>query len=50
MCAAQGTRVCSLAVEYIGRNAYGASWQVDEAGSNRICAKPLASLAVIEPV
>ena len=49
MCAAQGTRVCSLELPYIGWYAYGCSWQVDDVGSYLTCCQPLATLAVIEP-
>src|SRR5258705_10830290 len=48
-CAAQGTRVCSLDVEYIGWNAYGVCVHVDAVGSKFTWAKPFATLAVIEP-
>src|SRR6266487_2437459 len=34
---------------YIGVNGYGLTWQVLALGWNRICPKPLALLAVIEP-
>src|SRR5437773_11437520 len=47
-CAAHGTRVCSFAVEYIGWNAYGSSVHVVAVGWNSGCAKPFATLAVIE--
>src|SRR3989440_6465894 len=49
VCAAHGTRVCSLDDEYIGRKAYGDSVQVAAAGSKLIWANWFASLAVIEP-
>src|SRR4029079_15637586 len=48
--AAHGTRVCSLEVEYIGWKAYGVCVHVDAVGSKLTWAKPLATLAVIEPV
>src|SRR3954471_9341656 len=48
-CAAQGTLVCSLEVEYIGWNAYGDWLQVAAFGSKLTWANPLATLAVIEP-
>ena len=48
-CAAHGTRVCSLDVAYIGWNAYGDWLHVDAFGSKLTCAKPLSSLAVIDP-
>ena len=48
--------VCAPQVEprgtaelYIGWNAYGATWHVLALGWNRMCPKPLAMLAVIEP-
>src|SRR5215471_3287369 len=47
--AAQGTRVCSLDVEYIGWKAYGAAEQEVALGSKFTCWKPLAMLAVMEP-
>src|SRR6267142_1736331 len=47
--AAHGTRVCSLDVEYIGWNAYGVCVQVAAVGSKLTWAKPLATLAVIDP-
>jgi hypothetical protein len=37
-------------VAYIGRNVYGASWQVADAGSYRMWANPFAALAVMDPV
>src|SRR5947208_10278097 len=49
-CAAHGTRVCSLEVAYIGWKLYGVCEQVTAAGWKLTCAKPLAELAVIEPV
>ncbi len=49
LCAAQGKRVCSLEVAYMGLKAYGSLLHFVVAGSNLICAKPLAMLAVIEP-
>src|SRR5436190_13640442 len=49
-CAAHGTRVCSLEVAYIGWKPYGVCEQVAAAGWKLTCAKPLAELAVIEPV
>ena len=48
-CAAQGTRVCSLDVEYMGWNAYGCSVHRPAAGSYITWANPLAVLAVIRP-
>src|SRR5947208_2760400 len=48
-CAAHGTRVCSLDVEYIGWNPYGVWVQVEALGSKFTCANPLSALAVIEP-
>ena len=48
-CAAHGTRVCSLDVEYIGWNAYGDWLHVSAVGSKLTCANPLPSLAVIDP-
>jgi hypothetical protein len=40
--------VCSFAVEYIWWNAYGSSVHIDVVGWNSGCAKPFATLAVIE--
>src|SRR5580765_2225042 len=37
-CAAHGTRVCSLEVEYIGRNVYGDWLHAAEVGSKFTCA------------
>ena len=48
-CAAQGTRVCSLDVAYIGWKAYGVEVHVEAVGLKLICANPLAMLAVIAP-
>src|ERR1700719_3523683 len=48
--AVQGRRVSSLEVLYIGWKADGRLVQVVAVGSNLICAKPFATLAVIEPV
>src|SRR5215472_5345942 len=48
-CAAHGTRVCSLDVEYMGWKLYGRLVHVVAAGSKMTCWKPLAALAVIEP-
>src|SRR5215471_19690086 len=50
LCAAQGTRVCSLDVAYIGWKAYGVSLQVVALGWKFTCVNPLAMLAVMEPV
>jgi hypothetical protein len=41
--------VCSLAFEYMGRNAYGVWVQVAAFGSKFTWANPLATLAVIDP-
>lgn len=38
-----------LAVLYSGWNAYGASWQAEEPGVNRMCPNPFATDAVMEP-
>src|SRR6476661_5161343 len=43
------TRVSGEEVEYIGWKAYGIAVHSVPVGANRICAKPLAGLAVIEP-
>ena len=49
-CAAHGTRVCSLDVEYIGWNAYGLCEHDAGSGSKLTCANPFATLAVIDPI
>src|SRR5690242_12481621 len=43
------TRVSGVEVEYIGWKAYGIAVQSVPVGANRIWAKPLAGLAVIDP-
>ena len=48
-CARPTSCRAATAVSYIGWNAYGATWHSVASGSYRICPKPLAMLAVIEP-
>src|SRR6516162_6291226 len=50
VCAAQGTRVCSDDVEYIGWKSYGVLTQLVPVGSYCTWPNPLAALAVIDPV
>src|SRR4029078_6791386 len=48
--AAHGTRVCSLDVAYMGWKAYGVCVHAAAFGAKLTWAKPLATLAVIDPV
>src|SRR5580704_16356091 len=49
VCAAHGTRVSGLEVEYIGWKLYGMAVQPEPVGSNFTCAKLLAALATMKP-